>query len=551
MKNFYTISIIIIVLFLFNIWISPKQLKGQNLPPLEIVIYDSSNTSGYYFLLPYTPIPPYTYDHPHLILDHLGRIVYYWVVPGTSALDFKLHPNGMMSYWSSLDQMFWLMDSTFQVVDSLRQVNGYEPDPHEMLITGDNHFFILAKETRVMNLSGYFWFGVNNNLPGNTTAEVIGAVIQEFDENKNLVWEWKAHDHYAFGDVDSVWLRNPNHVDWTHANAIERDDDGNILLCLRHFNEITKINHQSGDIIWRMGGKNNQFTFTNDSVGFTGQHDIRRIENGHITLFDNGKYNAFTMARAVEYSLNEAALIATLEWEYIYDSSMYSTSKGNHQALADGKHLIDFGTIPDEYPWMVVVKPDKSKILELDCPDGYASYRAYNYDTLPWQLNRPFVDCEKYGDAYFLEAEPGHPEYRWSTGAKTQSIPIIDTGTYWVFVPYGEGYISSEHITITNLTNPCLYLPAEIRQAAKGLELKVSPNPVTYRATIEFHVPDSSHGLLTLFDVTGRDLCALPGNPFPPGNHQVILKTSGLHEGVYFVTLCTDIQRIVQKVVVF
>src|SRR5512138_3527317 len=175
-----------------------------------------------------------------------------------------------------------------------------------------------------MNLSSYHYFGLNHNVPGSTNAEVFGVVIQEFNENKELVWEWKGHDHYQFGDVDPIWLFNPNKVDWTHANAVERDTDGNILLCLRHFNEITKIDYATGNIIWRLGGKQNQFSFPNDPVRFTGQHDIRRVGNSSVTLFDNGQYTNPPVSRALEYELDESNKVATLEWEYIYDSSLTS-----------------------------------------------------------------------------------------------------------------------------------------------------------------------------------------------------------------------------------
>ena len=62
--------------------------------------------------------------------------------------------------------------------------------------------------------------------------------------------------------------------------------------------EITKIDRQTGDIIWRLGGVNNEFTFLNDSLDFQHsiptpfcyQHDIRRLRNGNITIYDNGNY---------------------------------------------------------------------------------------------------------------------------------------------------------------------------------------------------------------------------------------------------------------------
>lgn len=40
-------------------------------------------------------------------------------------------------------------------------------------------------------------------------------------------------------------------------------------------------------MIWILGGRRNQFVFTND-LRFSRQHDIRRLANGNITLFDNG-----------------------------------------------------------------------------------------------------------------------------------------------------------------------------------------------------------------------------------------------------------------------
>ncbi|MFC2102591.1 aryl-sulfate sulfotransferase [Bacteroidota bacterium] len=540
------------------LWMSmmvPASLQSQNFPPLEIEIHDSSSTSGYFFILPYQAIPPFLYEHPMLILDSLARKVFYAVIPGTSGMnstiDFKLHPNGQMSFFSYLDQKFYIMDSTFQVVDSLVSVNGFDPDPHDMLITEGNHRFILATETRTMNLTGYLWFGTNHNQPGSANAQVQGTVIQEFDQNNNLVWEWKAHDHFAFDDVAEIWLRNPNVVDWTHANAIELDYDGDIMISQRHFNEITKIKHPSGNIKWRFGGKNNQFTISNDPVGFTGQHDIRRQANGHITLLDNGQYNLITSARAVEYSISETNYTASLVWEYIPDTSVFSNSLGSHRMSQSGKHLMDFGRLSEELPWMEYLNPDKSKILEIDCPNGYVSYRAFIYDTLPWTLNRPVVECVKIDDWYLLEAEPGHSEYRWTTGATTQSIPIIQPGSYAVFVPHGIGYIASEYITITDTEDPC-DLSTEISPVSEvtGPWVEIAPNPASNQTTISFCTQADRTATLSLFDFTGRKINRFRGKEFSPGEHRLSLETSTLEEGIYLLSLQSGGKTTVTKLVI-
>jgi hypothetical protein len=249
----------------------------------------------------------------------------------TPTIDFKLQPNGWMSFFNTNRGKHFIMDSTFTVIDSIQCANGYDTDQHDLQILPGNHYLMFGTETRIMNLTSYHYFGINHTAPGGANAQVFGVVIQEFNENKELIWEWKSHDHYQFSDVDPIWLLNPNKVDWTHANAVELDNDGNIMLSLRHFNEITKIDYATGNILWRLGGRQNQFSFPNDPTRFTGQHDIRRVS----------------------------------------DSSMYSGACGNYQYIENGNHLVDFGfTNGTEYPWMVVVKPDKSKILELGYPAG-------------------------------------------------------------------------------------------------------------------------------------------------------------------------------------
>jgi hypothetical protein len=530
--------------------IQPSAGHAQSFPLLSVMIEDSAATEGYYFLTPYTSAFLSSYDHAQLILDKFGRIIFYRIIAKdlnlTPTIDFKLQPNGWMSYYNTNLSTHFIMDSTFTLIDSVTCTNGFQTNQHDLQILPDNHYLFFGNETRIMNLTSYHYFGINHTTPGGANAQVTGVVIQEFNEDKELVWEWKAHDHYQFGDVDPVWLLNPNKVDWTHANAVEKDHDGNILVSLRHFNEITKIDYSTGNILWRLGGKQNQFAFPNDPIRFTGQHDIRRVSDTSVSLFDNGQYTNPPMGRAVEYSLDESNKIATLVWEYIYDSSMYSGACGNHQYIENGNHLVDFGfTNVANLPWMVVVKPDKSKILEIGFPDGYISYRAFNYPTLPWQLNRPNIGCQKTGSDYYLVAEPGHPEYRWSTGDTTSSIQITGEGDYWVFVPYGSGYLSSEHMIITDLTNPCLPLGAPSEDKLTGISLSTIPNPATDHTRVLFHLPSDSQVTMSLSNLMGVEVLQFDKRNYPAGNHEIMMDVSALSRGIYFLTMVVSDKRVV------
>ena len=528
---------------------------SQNFPSLNVVIEDSSATQGYYFLTPYTNTLPNNYDHAQLILDNYGRIVFYRIIPKglnlTPTIDFKLQPNGQVSYFDINKGKHFIMDSTFTVVDSIACVNGVVTDQHDLQIFHDNHYLLFGTETRFMNLTSYHYFGINHTSPGGANAQVFGVVIQEFNENKELIWEWKGHDHYQFGDVDPVWLFNPNKVDWTHANAVERDNDGNIMLSLRHFNEITKIDYASGNILWRMGGKQNQFAFPNDPVRFTGQHDIRRISDTSVSLFDNGQYTNPKIGRALEYALDESNKVATLVWSYVYDSAVYSVACGNHQYIENGNHLVDFGfTNIGGIPWMVVVKPDYSKVLEISFPAGYISYRAFNYINLPWKLKRPNVDCQMIGQNYYLVAEPGYSEYHWSTGDTTASIQIHDTGTYCVFVPYGSGYISSEHVRVPDITNPCLFLGSPALAKVHELSLRTLPNPATDRIRILFQLPSDSRVTISLQSVIGSGVGEVIQGQYATGHHEAVMDVSSLKPGIYILTLQASGTSVTRKIVI-
>ena len=544
--------------FLFLIhafsFIPEQKAVSQNFPPMEITIYDSTATEGYYFLAPYASSPPYNYTHPQLILDRHGKVIWYRIFSGllqnTTTYDFKIQPDGRMTYYSLARKKYFVLDSTFTIKDSLDAANGFVLDVHDLQFLPNGHYLLLAQETRIMNLTGYHFFGLLHNAPGGANAQVIGVVIQEFDENKNIVWEWKGHDHFTFNDVDSLFLFSPNKVDWTHANAVELDDDGNILLSCRHFDEITKINRQTGQIIWRFGGKRNQFTSSNDPLKFSGQHDIRRISNGHITILNNGTYNVPPLASALEYDLDENGKNATRVWGYSYNSSVYSIAVGSHQALPNGKHLVDFGTIPDGFPWFVLVKPDKSVAMEISYSGSYTSYRAFNYDSLPWALTQPLVDCYKSGNDYFLEAEPGHSQYLWSTGATSQSIKITDPGEYWVYVPYGEGNISSRHIVVSNISDPCLFL--SVTKPAERMPLSVNcvPNPVRDRANIIFDLPVKSEISFEILDLAARVRITIPSIVFTSGKNMIPVDLSQLEKGIYFLRFIAGQSVITEKIIV-
>jgi hypothetical protein len=225
---------------------------------------------------------------------------------------------------------------------------------------------------------------------GDPQALVIGLVIQEVDADNNVLFQWRSWDHIPITDTTSSLTQS--HIDYVHGNSLAWDDDGNIILSSRYLDEVTKIDRQSGEIIWRLGGKANQFTFIGDGEPFFDQHDARHLDDGHLTLFDNRAATNATYSRAVEYELDEEAMIARRVWEYRSEGDTASFAMGSMQRLPNGNSLIGWGAFATA---LTEVIPGGQKAFELAfVPDEGSdrlpvSYRAFRF---PWEgapLTRP------------------------------------------------------------------------------------------------------------------------------------------------------------------
>jgi len=355
-----------------------------NLSPGYIFISNISNAD-------FITDPQNQIVHYLMILYNNGRPFYYKKM-NKFCLDFKLQQNGLLTYYDSDYFRFYAMDSQFQVVDSFYCGNGYQIDFHELQLLPNGHYLILGLDRERVDMSKI--------VPGgDTSATVTGSIIQEIDENRNVVFQWRSWDHFKITDAtDDIDLTSST-IDYVHTNAIQLDNDGNILISSRHLDEVTKINRQTGDIIWRLGGKNNQFQFINDSIGFSHQHDIRRLPNGDISLFDDGNLHWSQLpSRAAEYKLDEQNLTAQLVWQFINTPDEYSAAMGDAQRLSDGNTIIGWGT---GAPAVTEVTPQGSKVFELFLPDGSMNYRAFRfkldtsfYQSLVPSLSFPLNDSQ-------------------------------------------------------------------------------------------------------------------------------------------------------------
>ena len=349
--------------------------KDSTLPasfPKLSITTDSITAPGYIFLTNFAWTSGVVSTPYLMILDNSGSPYFYRELNAT-AIDFDIQPNGHPTYFDEGDWMFYEMDSSYAIVNSYQCGNGYTTDVHELRLLSNGHALLIGDDPEVVDMSKI----VSNGNPG---AVVTGIIIQELDQAKNVVFQWRSWDHFQITDATHEDLTAAT-IDYVHSNALELDGDGNILLSSRHLDEITKIDRTTGSTIWRMGGKNNQFTFVNDSIGYSHQHAIRRLANGNFTLFDNGNFHTPPFSRALEYQVDEVNKIATLVWQYRNNPDYVSVAMGYVQRLANGNTLIGWGATN---PSVTEVTSDGKKVYEMSLPDQVVSYRAFRY---PWNVN--------------------------------------------------------------------------------------------------------------------------------------------------------------------
>ena len=96
-------------------------------------------------------------------------------------------------------------------------------------------------------------------------------------------------------------------------------------------------------LLWRFGGRNNQFQILDDPLnGFNGQHTARILDNGNLLLYDNGLRHAPPESRAVEYHVDPTTLQARMVWQFRHEPLIFTQFVGSAQRLLNGNTLVGF-----------------------------------------------------------------------------------------------------------------------------------------------------------------------------------------------------------------
>ena len=365
----------------------------SDFPHIDVLINDDPG-EGYIFLNNRGRGTPY-----NIIFDNDGSPVWY-LRTSDRRRDFKVQRNGTITMLArDGGHRFLNFDENFNPLREYSAVDGYSTDEHECVIDEKGHVLLIGRHNTDVDMSQYVSGGKKN-------CSVRETIVQEFTPEGDKIFEWRAWDH--FDPADILGFCDPGQADprsnslrFTHMNAIDIDDDGHIVLSSRHLSEVTKINRNTGEIIWRLGGANNEFEFVNDELdGFYMQHSVLALGDNHYSVFDNGNLHDPPRSRGVEYVLDLDKKTATLVWEYRNpQGSQLSHYMGNHQRLPSGNSLINWAI--RERPKATEVTPDGEVVYEMNWAAGDECYRAFRF---PWDgvVEKPSLFAELLADRLIL-----------------------------------------------------------------------------------------------------------------------------------------------------
>jgi arylsulfate sulfotransferase len=218
---------------------------------------------------------------------------------------------------------------------------------HDIEPLPDGHWLVLGNTTVALSSSS------TPPLTNEPPTTVLGDVIVDLDQNLNPVWAWNEFNH-----LDPN--RHPySFPDWTHTNAIlYSQDDGNILVSVRHQNWVLKVNYADGAgdgrILWHLG-EGGDFTLEGGtdptdweyaqhapsffSPNTAGVFSLGLMDNGDDRIFPSGITCGSAGAPPCLYStvpvwqIDEGAKTATFTFHQVLPANLYSFFGGNAELL--------------------------------------------------------------------------------------------------------------------------------------------------------------------------------------------------------------------------
>ena len=141
---------------------------------------------------------------------------------------------------------------------------------------------------------------------------------------------------------------------------------------------IYSINRDDGHVQWKLGGTTTPESLTvigdDQSESLGGQHDVRRLADGTVSVHDNGT-SLGRPPRAIRFAIDEVERTATVV-EVVSDPERTSSNCcGSARKLDSGGWLMSWGNNPNN-GMVAEYASDGSRVFKLSFPNA-TTYRAF------------------------------------------------------------------------------------------------------------------------------------------------------------------------------
>jgi hypothetical protein len=331
-----------------------------------------------------------------LVVDDGGQVAWFYPLRGPSgrAMDFRVqtYRGEPVLTWGETPGVYVVYDSSYREIARFGAANGFNGDHHEFLISPQDTALITIYDAVPKDLS---------SVGGMKDSLAIQGIVQELDiETGKLLFEWRSLDHVGLEETFARPGQDLDYpgIDYFHINSIDVDHDHNLLVSARKTSAVYKIDRESGEVLWRLGGKKSDFEME-EGTRFAYQHDARRLPDGTISIFDNGDTvfrdglpEVVEQSRVIILDPDERSMKATLVHEYIHPDGKYADAAGNAQVLPNGNVFVGWGRA------LAISEFNREGELLFDAklPPGNRTYRAFRsawHATNP--ASRPAISAER------------------------------------------------------------------------------------------------------------------------------------------------------------
>ncbi len=317
-----------------------------------------------------------------MIVGPYGGLVWFQPLPGDdSAADFRVqtyHGRPVLTWWQGYmdagagvgeDVIY---NTSYQQIAVVHAANGLSADLHEFELTPRGTALITAYYP-------VYWDA--SSVHGSKRQIVLDSVVQEIDIPTGLVlFQWDSLDHVPLSDshepLPNRGTSDP--YDYFHVDSVEPDRDGNLVISGRNTWAAYKVSHQTGAVIWTLGGKHSSFKLGR-GASFAFQHDVRVRANNDLflTIFDDGAGppTVHRQSRGIKLILDLKHMTARLVAQHEHTPALVSNYEGNFQQLPNGDDFLGWG----QQPYFSEYDPRGRLILDGRFVGSTPSYRAYRF----------------------------------------------------------------------------------------------------------------------------------------------------------------------------